>query len=169
MRLSTRKAEKDRNNMTKDEPLYITKEGLEKLKKKLQRLKESLPQQREELQRTREMGDLSENAAYQEAKFRLRRTDSTILRIVENIKRAQIIDTNQNTKIINIGSTITIQDEKGFKLKYQIVGATEADPIKHRVSNQSPLGKALIGLSINQIATVETPNGKTNFKIIKIN
>lgn len=96
-----------------------------------------------EVQRTQEMGDLSENAAYQEAKFRLRRINSKITVIEEKLKVAIPIQTN-DSDTVQIGSTVVLINN-GLERIYQIVGSAETNPAQGRISHSSPLGQALLG------------------------
>lgn len=152
--------------MQGDEPIYLTRIGYEKLKKKLERLKKSLPELREELNRTREMGDLSENAAYQIAKHKLRRTDNQILRIEHDLNRIIVIDEGSVDKV-SIGSMVEIEIEGELK-KFTIVGEKEANPLKGFISNASPLGNALLGLQVKEKFDYKIKDREIKGKVINI-
>jgi transcription elongation factor GreA len=148
---------------------FITKQGLEKLKKELEHLKTA--KRREiamALQKAKELGDLSENAEYSEAKDTQSFNEGRISELEEMIKNAATIKkTINNGGVVQIGSTIKIKSEKINK-EYTIVGSEEADPINGRISNESPLGMAFLGKKINDEVEIETPGGKMKYKILKI-
>ncbi len=162
MQIPKRKAELDRIALQKDEPIYLTKEAIERTKKKIERLKEGLPKMRLELQEAQAQGDLSENAGYHTAKSQLRKAMSDIERLEYRLSQAVVIE-RQGNDTIGIGSTVTVQGPAG-EFTYAIVGSIESSPGQGRISHTSPLGSALLGKSLNE--TVEV-NGK-NFTIIAI-
>jgi transcription elongation factor GreA len=147
---------------------HLTKEGLEKLKKELEYLKkEGRIEIAERLKRAKEYGDLSENAEYSEAKDEQAKLETRIFELEKIIRNAVIIRKSSQKDIVNIGSTIEVQ--KGVKkFKYTIVGSHEANPEANLISNESPLGKAFLGKKIGDEVEVETPSGKTKYKILKI-
>ena len=144
MRLPTRRSEKQKI-MKDDGPFYITKEGLEKLKQKLHTIEtHNLPKAIEDVRATAEFGDFSENAEYQEAKWRMRRLRNQALSITEKIRRAILIETQTEPDVVRLGSRI-ILEKNGVEKTYRIVGPHEADPARGRISYLSPLGASLIG------------------------
>jgi transcription elongation factor GreA len=150
--------------------VYLTKEGLEELKKKLDYL---IVEKRKEvaasLQHARELGDLSENAEYDAAKDEQSRVEAEIKDLEEKITNAVIIEESSNHKV-SIGNTVTLLDtEFNETLTYRIVGTTEADFMQGKISNESPLGMALMGKKEKDIVFVPTPNGKSiKYKISSI-
>lgn len=114
------------------------------MERTVERLKASLPAMRTEVARTQEMGDLSENAAYQEAKHHLRRTASRIAGLEERLMSAIPIEAGTNDGQVRIGSNVTVSDG-AVERTYQILGSQETDPMKGRISYLSPLGAALMG------------------------
>lgn len=146
---------------------YVTEAGLVKLKEQLQEIKLKLKEASRKIKDAREMGDLSENAEYHEAKNEQSYLASKEADIEQKIKNAQIISKECKTDIINVGCTVEIDDD-GEKMNYQIVGSDEADPINGRISVDSPIGSALVGHKKGETVAVKTPIGVTNCKILKI-
>jgi transcription elongation factor GreA len=150
----------------------ITPEGLEKLKEEVEFL--STTKRREVAQRikeAREFGDISENAEYDDAKNEQALLEGRIAQLEEKLRRAQVIDQKAiGTDEVSFGSIVHVKDQKsGNSQKFQIVGSTEANPMEHKLSNESPIGKALIGRRRNDIVEVEVPRGpKKKLKITKI-
>jgi transcription elongation factor GreA len=152
--------------------VILTPEGLEKLQSELEFLSSS--KRREVAQRikeAREFGDITENSEYDDAKNEQAMLESRIAAIEEKLRSASIIDTKSaTTDIVGIGSLVHVKDEKtGKSVKYSIVGSPEANPAEHRLSNESPVGKALIGHKRNDIVAVQVPKGPARkLKITKI-
>lgn len=150
-------------------PNYLTPEGEAKLNAELQELKGT---KREELSKKLrsaiQMGDLSENADYHQAKEDQGFLEGRIQEIEAILRNAVIIEKKQNKGIIFIGSHVTIQEENFAPETYHLVGPTEADPRNGRISHESPIGRALMDKKVGDIAEAETPGGKLKFKIIKI-
>lgn len=149
---------------------YITEEGLQKLKERLEYLtKVERFKVAELIKAAREYGDLSENAEYQDAIERQSLLEAEISEIEDHIKNARIIDeTKTKSKYVKVGSTVTILTEKKQEVTYQIVGKLEADPFKGMISNESPVGKALIGKCENDTVEYVAPSGKMKVKILSI-
>ncbi len=152
-----------------DQNTFLTEEGFDKLKKELEELKG--PRRREiseRIQEAKELGDLSENAEYVEAKNDQAFVEGRILEIESILKNATII--KQKTKKrdrVEVGSKIKIEDGETIK-EYYIVGSNEADPSTGKISNESPLGQAFIGKKIGDIVEIKVPHGSKKFKIIAI-
>lgn len=143
---------------------YVTKEKLVRYEAELRDLEKHLrPPVVEELSRAVRMGDLSENAEYQDAKSRLARMDGRIFSLKEKIKNAVVIDERATDGVIRIGSTVTVYSEAGAKT-YQIVGPQETNPTKGRISHLSPLGSALLNHRAGDSVQV---NGK-EFRIERV-
>jgi transcription elongation factor GreA len=114
------------------------------------------------------MGDLSENADYHKAKEDQGFLEGRIQELEAILRTSVIIEKNENKEVVNIGSLVTLQ-ETGFDPEtYHLVGPTEADPRKGRISYESPIGRALLDKKVGDTAEAETPGGKIKFKIIKI-
>jgi transcription elongation factor GreA len=150
----------------------ITPQGLEKLKEEIEDL--STEKRREvaaRIKEAREFGDISENAEYDDAKNEQALLEARIARLEERLRRATVIDkTDVGTDEVTVGSIVHVKDQKsGDSQKFQIVGSTEADPLEQKLSNESPIGKALIGAKRNDVVSVEVPRGpKKKLKITKI-
>lgn len=146
----------------------LTKDGLQKLKEELADMKS---RQREELaKRLRfaiQQGDLSENADYHKAKEDQAFLEGKIREYEEMIAGAKIIKANNNG-IVDVGSQITIQEGDYPEERYHMVGAREANPMEGRISNESPIGKALLGHKAGDTVTFETPNGKMKLTILRV-
>ncbi|PJC36491.1 transcription elongation factor GreA [Candidatus Peregrinibacteria bacterium CG_4_9_14_0_2_um_filter_53_11] len=155
-----------------DKVTLITKEGLEKLKEELVFLKDVKRKEvAERLKEAISYGDLSENAEYEESKNEQAFVEGRILELEEKIKYAKIITGAAKGSVqVQLGATVVIRNltKRGPDEEYIIVGSTEADPINHKISNVSPVGKAL--LDKQQGATVEViaPSGTIKYEIIKV-
>jgi len=149
-------------------PNYISKEGLENLKKELHYLETTERKElSEKLAKAIAFGDLSENAAYHEAKESQSFLEGKILELKSAIKNAVIITENKNKDCVSIGCRVEL-NLNGEKIKFQIVGAQESNPSEGKISNESPLGRALLGRRKGEIVDVDAPSGKIKYKIEKI-
>ena len=147
---------------------YLTREGEQKLKAELAEL--TGPRREELAQRLRsaiQMGDLSENADYHKAKEDQAFLEGRIQEIEYTLRNATIIEKTSGD-IVSVGSTVTVQEENYDPETYYLVGAKEADPRKGRISNESPIGQALMDHKVGDVVEAETPGGKIKFKILKI-
>jgi transcription elongation factor GreA len=150
----------------------ITPDGLEKLKQEIEHL--STVKRREVAERikeAREFGDIAENAEYDDAKNEQALLEQRIAQLEERLRRATVIDEKGlGTDEVQVGSTVHVKDQKsGSSQKFQIVGSTEANPAEQKLSNESPIGKALLGHKRNDVVSVEVPRGpKRKLKITKI-
>ena len=150
----------------------ITVEGLEKLKLELDQLKNiKRPQIVAAIAEARSHGDLKENAEYHAAKEQQAQMESRVIEINDVIARANVIDIKkiENNGNIIFGSTVAVKDLEDNKKKiYKIVGRDEADISKHLIYFKSPIGKALIGKSLEDMVVVETPSGEKTFEVLNI-
>jgi transcription elongation factor GreA len=148
-------------------PYYITKEGLEKLQEELLHRK---GQKRREIaarsEKAKELGDLSENAEYAEAKDEMAFVEGRILELENSISRAVVIS-HHNADAVTIGARVTVNGD-GKEKTYTIVGSNEADPSQGKISNETPLAQALIGRKIGEEIEVATPRGKIRYTIVRI-
>ncbi len=148
--------------------VLLTEDGLKKLRAELKVLKEE--RRKEVIERIQEAvshGDLSENADYAQAKEEQAFIEGRIMEIEEMIKNAQIIAKNNNNNMVSIGSTVSLRIN-GNEIKYTIVGANEANPATGKISNESLVGRALLGAKKGDKIPVETPAGKTEYEVIDI-
>ncbi|XOU94611.1 MAG: GreA/GreB family elongation factor [Candidatus Kerfeldbacteria bacterium] len=165
MRLPIRKQGKYSD---KKSDLYITEEKAQKYKEELDKLKKFFqPHTIIEVKRLAEMGDFSENAAYQMAKGKLRGINSRILKLETAINKAIVIKVSSQTNIINIGHRVVVEMD-GVKKEFKILGSAESDPSKGIISHTSPLGTVLIGKKVNDIFNIEIANKEVKCKILKI-
>ena len=151
------------------EPTYLTSEGVAKLKTELEELKG--PRRAEIAQRLRsaiQMGDLSENADYHKAKEDQGFLEGRIQEIEYLLRNVVIIEKNAGVDLVSIGNHVTIQEGEFPPETYHVVGAKEADPRNGRISNESPIGRALLDHKVGDEVEVETPQGKLKLKILKI-
>lgn len=151
--------------------VFLTKEGYEDLKSKLDYLMgEKRKEVAEKIKIAREFGDISENAEYDAAKEEQVVVELEIKEIDDKLLHAVIIDEQVSKKIVSIGSTVKVLDvEYNDEMVFRIVGTTEANSVENKISNESPLGIALIGRKKNEIIHVGTPSGNTvEYKIISI-
>jgi len=151
------------------EKMPMLAEGHAKLTADLKRLKEERPQIVDAIEEARAHGDLSENAEYHAAKERQGQIEAAIADIEDKLSRAQIIDPKEMSgdKVV-FGATVTLLDEDDKPIKYQIVGQTEADANKGRISYNSPLGRALIGRKVDDEVEVSVPAGDRYYLVSKI-
>lgn len=154
--------------MTENE-VYVTEQGLEDMKKELEYLKmEKRPAVIEALKEARALGDLSENAEYDAARNEQSDVENRIVTLEKQIEKAIVIQ-NTGKDEVNVGNTVEIEyvddDEKE---KYTIVGIKEADPFENKISNESPIAKAILGAKLGDIRAVSSPNGEYQVKITSI-
>jgi transcription elongation factor GreA len=149
----------------------LTYEGLKKYEDELHDLKVVRRQEvAQKIKEAREQGDLSENAEYDAAKDEQRDIEARIEELEKILKNAEVVlEDEVDLDKINIGCRVRILDiEYGEELEYKIVGSTEANSLKGKISNESPVGKALLGKKVNDNVQVETPAGVVSYKILEI-
>ena len=149
----------------------ITYEGLKKLEDELQDLKLNKRQEvAEKIKEARELGDLSENAEYDAAKDEQRDIEARIEEIDKILKNVEVIDEDEvDLSKVSIGCKIKLKDmEDDDVLEFKMVGSTEANSLKGKISNESPVGKAIDGKRVGEIAEVETHEGVIRYQILEI-
>jgi transcription elongation factor GreA len=152
--------------------VILTPEGYEKLKQEIELL--STEKRREVADRirvAREFGDISENAEYDDAKNEQAMLEKQISDLEEKLRNARVIDAKSvDTDVVNVGATVHVKDQKTDKsTKFKIVGSAEADPSENKLSNESPVGRALIGHKRGETVSVQVPRGPARkLKITKI-
>ena len=155
--------------MAEMQKTLITKEGLEKMQKELEDLRTT--KRAEVAQRLKEaiaMGDLSENSEYDEAKNAQAFLEGRIVQLEQQIRTAQIIVKGKKNRI-DVGSTVTIEDmEEYVKETVTIVGSAESNPFEGRISNESPVGRALVGAKAGDTVEADAPNSVIKYKVISI-
>ncbi len=154
--------------MPKD--VILTPEGLATLKAELDTL--STTRRREvasRIKEAREFGDISENAEYDDAKNEQAMLEARIATLEDKLRSATVVDASGlGTDVVRVGSVVHVKDDGGKSTKYTIVGTAEANPADAKLSNESPVGKALIGRKRGDDVTVTTPRGERKLKITKI-
>ncbi len=153
---------------TQNQQIVVTAEGLQKLKDELDYLQTTRRQEvADRLKDAISYGDLSENSEYQEAKEEQAFLEGKILEIEKTIKTAKVAKSDNRKSVGHLGSKITVE-LNGEKKEITLVGATEAEPFEGKVSNESPLGKAIFGAKKGDIISVKVPSGKLDYKIISL-
>lgn len=155
--------------MSNTNEVYLTEEGFNKLKEELDYLKlEKRPEVINALKEARALGDLSENAEYDAARTEQAEVEGRIKELEIMIEKAKIIE-NVNTDVVSVGNKVKIKyvddDEEE---EYSIVGSNEADPFENKISNESPIAKAILNHAKGEVVSVESPNGKYDVKIVEI-
>ncbi len=154
-----------------DKEVLLTQEGFENLEKELEYLKtEKRAEIAERIKVALGFGDLSENSEYDEAKSAQAANEEKIAELENKVRYAKIIDESEiDTKTVQVGNTVKLWDEEfEEEVSYTIVGSTEADLLQNRISNESPIGAALLGQKKNQIVEVQAPSGVMKYKILSI-
>jgi transcription elongation factor GreA len=153
-----------------DKPVFLTPEGRTKLKQELDFLiSVKRPEVAEAIHSAKEEGDISENSAYDAAKEQQAFIEGRIMQIEQMLKNAEIIESQVATGVVVLGSKVKVV-EKGSKDEenYQIVGSAEADPTKGRISNESPVGRALMGKKTGDQVVVKTPAGERQLRLVQV-
>lgn len=150
--------------------VILTEEGYKQLEKRLEELKfVKRPEITERIKVARDFGDLSENAEYDAAKNEQARIEGEIVEIEAKLKIAEIIKTDGDHEVVGVGMKVRILDvDMNEEAVYEIVGTTEADISVGRISNESPLGKALVGAKVGQTVLVKAPKCSYDVKVLKI-
>jgi transcription elongation factor GreA len=150
----------------------LTKQGLKELKEKIEHLStERRREVAERIKEAREFGDISENSEYDDAKNEQAMLERQISELEDKLRSAQLLDEKAvSTDVVSVGSTVHVKDQKTEKsVKYRIVGSAEANPAELKLSNQSPVGKALLGKKRGDLVSVPVPRGPARkLKITKI-
>ncbi len=149
--------------------VFVSQEGFEKMQAELEYLKTI---KREEvkaaIKKAREYGDLSENSEYDEAKHEQAEVESRIAQLEENLKNIVIIDDkNIKTDVVSFGSKVKVLNND-VEAEYTIVGSTECDPFAGKISDESPIGKGLLGMKLGEEKLIETPRGNITVQVIGI-
>lgn len=152
--------------------ILVTQEGLSNLEKELEMLKSvKRAEINARLKEARSFGDLSENSEYDEAKNEQAINESRIAELEQQLKNARVLDESQlSGEAVHVGLAVKIQDVSDDEIEeYRIVGLTEADPLGGKISDESPVGKALLGHAVGDVVEVELPTGKTvNYRLLEI-
>lgn len=155
-------------NLVMAKKFVLTKEGLEKLQREYDFLvKTKRPQVTQRIQAAREFGDLAENSEYDAAKEEQTLTETRITELEDVLKKTEIIEEHKKGDFVIIGSTVVVEIDKE-KDEFTVVGTMEADPAQRKISNESPVGAALLGARIGEVVEVTTPIIRAKYKILEI-
>lgn len=144
----------------------LTLDGKIELEKELEELKAQRVAVAERIASARDFGDLRENEEYHAAREEQATMERRISEIEDILLNAEMI-TTKNTSIVEVGNTVELETE-GKKVIYTVVGPVEADPLEGKISNESPIGQALLGKKVGETVTIETPKATVEYKIVKI-
>lgn len=154
-----------------DKEVVLTANGLKKIEDELEMLKTVRRKEvAERIKQAIAFGDISENSEYDEAKNEQAQMEERILKLEGMLKKARVIDEDDiSIDVVSIGSTVTVLDvEFQEEVEYTIVGSAEADPYDLKISNESPVGRSLLGKKVGDVVEVQIPDGATQYKILSI-
>jgi transcription elongation factor GreA len=146
----------------------LTKVGIDELKLELEGLTAERAEIAESIRTAREFGDLSENSEYQSARAAQERNESRISEIEHILQNVELIKTPHSSAKVQLGSKVSLKSDDGTTKEFQIVGTVEADPLNGKISDESPIGKALIGKQEKDEVEIKTPLESTVYKVIGI-
>lgn len=154
-----------------EKEIFLTPEGLKKTEEELDHLR--IVRRREVAERIKqalEFGDISENSEYEDAKNEQAFVEGRIITLEKMLRNAKIIDqVDVNVSVVSVGSTVKLKDmEFNEQEEFTIVGSAEADPSMNKISNQSPVGKALLGHKVGEVVVVQVPAGNIQYEILDI-
>jgi transcription elongation factor GreA len=157
-------------NLKSEKPVYLTSDGKVQLEKELEFLRSVKRRQvAERIQQAKALGDVSESGEYEDAKREQAFVEGRIREIENILKRAVVIDDNGRTDgVVRLGSTVRVVDSEGNEETFTIVGSAESSSLNGRVSNESPVGKALMGRRVGETAKIVAPNGTFELKILAV-
>ncbi len=154
--------------MNTDKPVYVSAEGLKKLEAELEELRTGKRREvAERIHNAMEFGDFSENSELEQAKNDQAFLEGRILSLEQMLKKAVVIEQNGHHELVEVGSTVVVESD-GERTKYVIVGSAEAAPNEGRISNESPVGKALIGHRAGETVKLTVPAGAVQMKIVGV-
>jgi transcription elongation factor GreA len=154
-----------------DREIILTPEGFQRLKEEIEYLSSvKRDEVAERIRASREFGDISENSEYDDAKNEQAMLEARIYALEERLRSAIVIDSDSiATDVVGVGTKVTLQDmQRGDVVQYAIVGSAEADPSAHKLSNESPVGRAILGHKPGDKVTVAVPQGAKKFKVLAI-
>jgi transcription elongation factor GreA len=153
-----------------DKPVFLTEEGLKKLEEELHYLEtEKRTQVAARIQSAKEEGDISENAEYDDAKHEQAFVEGRIMTVRAMVRNAVIIEDNGPSDVVRLGSRVTVQEDGMEEPElYHVVGSAEVDPLNGRISNESPIGRALMGQRTGAVVCYQAPAGEIRLKILSI-
>lgn len=146
----------------------LTNEGIDELKKELTKLTGKLGDLAEAIRTAREQGDLGENAEYQTARSELERVEARVAEIEHILLNTAIISKSRKSSKVQLGSKVTLKGSGGKNKEFRVVGTVEADPLNGKISDESPIGRALMGKSVGDKVLITTPSESLEYKISSI-
>lgn len=146
----------------------LTQEGVDELKAELDTLVAKRPTIAEAIKSARELGDLSENAEYQSARAEQERTEARISEVENILLNSEIIKKPKGDSKVQLGSVVKLKSGAGKAKEFQVVGTVEADPLSGKISDESPIGQALLGKKEGDSVEIKTPADTTTYKIVDI-
>jgi len=153
-----------------EKPTYLTAAGKRKLEEELERLVTvGRSEVARQIQDSKDGGDITENAAYDEAKYQQALIEGRILTLEALLARVEIIETPESSDKVRLGSKVTVLEQGGAPEVFHLVGPAESDPLNGRISNESPLGRSLMGHVAGDHIMVNTPDGPREFEILGVN
>lgn len=147
---------------------HLTKDGIIELQNELHSLTARRVEIAEAIKTAREQGDLSENAEYHAAKDDHERTESRIAAIESILSNAEVIKKPRSDGKVRLGSTVDLKSESGQSKNFQVVGTVEADPLEGKISDESPIGQALLGKSVGDVVEIKTNSDTVTYKVTQI-
>ncbi|MBO2519229.1 MULTISPECIES: transcription elongation factor GreA [Limnochorda] len=157
--------------MSDQQEILLTKEGLARLESELEMLKTQKRREvAERIKAARELGDISENSEYDDAKNEQAFIEGRIAALEKTLRRARVVSMDEaDAGVVVLGSRVRVRDlELGEEMEYRVVGSAEADPTENRISNESPVGKALMGQRAGTVVTVKVPDGTIQLEILEV-
>jgi len=157
--------------MSDQQEILLTKEGLARLEQELEMLKTQKRREvAERIKAARELGDISENSEYDDAKNEQAFIEGRIAALEKTLRRARVVSSDEaQDGAVVLGSRVRVRDlDLGEEMEYRVVGSAEADPSNNRISNESPVGKALMGHREGEIVSVKVPDGTIQLEILKV-
>ncbi len=153
-----------------DKPVFLTEEGLKKLEEELDYLEnEKRAQVAARIQSAKEEGDISENAEYDDAKHEQAFVEGRIMTLRAMVRNAVIIEEQGPSDVVRLGSRVTVQEDGMEEPEvYHVVGSAEVDPLNGRISNESPIGRALMGQRVGAVVSYQAPAGEIRLEILCI-
>lgn len=152
-----------------DKPVFLTREGRDKLEAELKHLRDvRRPQVAERIKLAKEFSDTMDNAEFDEAKNEQAFVEGRILTLEKMIANAVIIESDHAHDTVKLGSRVVVTGDDGEREEYTIVGSAEVNPRQGKISNESPVGRALLGLRVGEQAEVATPSGKIKLTVVKV-
>ncbi len=154
-----------------EKEVLLSNEGLKKVEQELEHLKSVRRREvAERIKQAREFGDISENSEYEDAKNEQAFIEGRILTLEKMLRNAKIIEESAgDPEVVTIGSQVTLRDlDENETYEYAIVGSTEADPAENRISNESPVGKALLGTHVGQVVAIGVPAGTLRVEVLGV-